>query len=117
MHRYAVVGIETVVTALRNGAENLAVEGMVIKLTSNRTRTYAKGVACAQCGLVGAYFAVEEHPIKGELKGVAHLNLYALKDGKEILMTSDHIVPSWAGGKDTVANRRLPKGGVISLAV
>ena len=33
-----------------------------------------------------------------------HLNLYGMKNGKEILFTKDHIIPKAKGGKNTMDN-------------
>lgn len=69
---------------------------------SDRLRCFAKhGTKCVRCGIEGKFFAVERHFSEN---GGYHLNLYAVKDGKEILMTKDHVVPSARGGKNNLSN-------------
>jgi hypothetical protein len=61
---------------------------------------YAKGVSCVSCGVVGKYFIKERLGIRP-----FHFNLYGLdSDGKEVLMTVDHIYPRGKGGKDELSN-------------
>lgn len=64
---------------------------------------FQKGMKCAKCGIEGKYFAKERettHPSKKY-----HLNLYALdENGKEILMTKDHIIPKSKGGTNSLDN-------------
>lgn len=49
-----------------------------------------KGTKCVCCGLEGKFFAVESSHGSNQW----HLNLYAVdKNGNEILMTKDHIMP------------------------
>jgi hypothetical protein len=60
------------------------------------------GIKCHHCGLEGSFFALERF----EKDGSPHLNLYATKDGKEVLMTSDHIIPKSKGGINNVSNRQ-----------
>ena len=55
-----------------------------------------------ECGLEGSYFALEK---PGNSK-TPHFNLYAFKDGFEILMTSDHIIPRSKGGSNALDNRQ-----------
>lgn len=62
---------------------------------------FTKGYKCAKCGLEGKYFALEKSVPE---EGRYHLNLYALKDGEEILMTKDHIIPRSKGGKNRLEN-------------
>lgn len=121
MIRYATVPVETVVSALQADAKTLQVNDLAVNITSTRIRTYTKGVKCVSCGLEGAYFAAEEsYGQKYGPRGVAHLNLYAVKDGAEVMITSDHIDPQWVGGSDDVSNRQpmcapcnTAKGGKI----
>ncbi len=84
-----------------------------IRLTSWRYKVYAqKGVTCVTCGLKATHFALERDRIKSERAQKTpfdnvypwHLNLYAQKDDKEILMTIDHIIPKSKGGTNDMAN-------------
>jgi 5-methylcytosine-specific restriction endonuclease McrA len=73
----------------------------LINMTSLKLQTFAKhGVRCAICGCKGVYFAKEKYPDQTYF----HLNLYALKDGREVLMTKDHVIPSSKGGRDRLNN-------------
>lgn len=76
-------------------------DGDYIKLYSHRYITFiSKGYKCCECGLEGSFFAKERTK---ESKSW-HLNLYGIKDGKEVLMTKNHIIPKSLGGKDHVDN-------------
>ena len=60
-----------------------------------------KSLVCVSCGLVGTHFWAE----KKENDISPHLNLYAInKDGHEVLMTRDHIIPKSKGGPDNLHN-------------
>ncbi|MGV8131884.1 MAG: HNH endonuclease [Candidatus Pacearchaeota archaeon] len=73
-----------------------------IKLGSWRYRVYAqKGTTCVTCGLKANYFALERD---NKQKAMPHLNLYALVNGKEIMMTIDHIIPKSKGGSNDMEN-------------
>lgn len=75
--------------------------GDLINMTSLKLQTFAKhGVRCKICGCKGSYFAKEKYPDQPYF----HLNLYALKDGREVLMTKDHVVPQSKGGRDRLNN-------------
>lgn len=75
-------------------------DGDMIKATSQRYIVFKKSCVCCKCGLKASFFAKEkakkEHPY--------HLNLYGIKDGKEILFTKDHIFPKSRGGKNEIEN-------------
>lgn len=58
------------------------------------------GCTCCECGLQAKYFALERFSDQNRY----HLNLYGIKDGKEILFTKDHIIPKSKGGKDRLDN-------------
>lgn len=77
-------------------------DGDYIKGNSQRYQTFfTKGFKCACCGIKGKYFAKEI--TRGDAS--YHLNLYALdKNGTEVLMTKDHIIPKSKGGQDVLDN-------------
>lgn len=77
-------------------------DGDIIKGNSQRYQTFfTKGTKCVCCGIEGKYFAKE----KVSRDKSYHLNLYAIdKNGKEVLMTKDHILPKSKGGQDHVDN-------------
>ncbi len=75
--------------------------GDLINMTSLKLQTFKEnGVRCRVCGCKGSYFAKEKYPSEPYF----HLNLYALKDGREVLMTKDHIIPLAKGGRDRLNN-------------
>lgn len=84
----------------RNAKVNL--DGDIIKGNSQRYQTFfTKGAKCVCCGIEGKYFAKE----KVSRDKSYHLNLYAIdENGKEVLMTKDHILPKSKGGQDHIDN-------------
>lgn len=62
-----------------------------------------KGTKCVSCGAEGKFFALEKH--KKQKTDRYHFNLYAFtKNGNELLMTKDHIIPKSKGGKNSLIN-------------
>ena len=79
--------------------------GELININSLRLHTFKISTRCVSCGLEGTHFAAERTARKNQpLKESYHLNLYAMKNGKEILMTKDHIKPLSKGGPDELSN-------------
>lgn len=77
------------------------IAGDLINMTSLKLQTFkGNGVRCRICGCKGSYFAKEKYPEEPYF----HLNLYALKEGREVLMTKDHITPIVKGGRDRLNN-------------
>lgn len=68
-----------------------------VKLGSLRLQCFSKSHFCVECGIAGSLFRLEQHASDVSRP---HLNMYAEKDGKWILMTKDHIVPKSKGGPD-----------------
>lgn len=82
----------------------ISFKDVAIKLNSQRYQTFLiSGIVCVTCGLEGIFFGVEAFSQEKD-KGYYHMNLYAIKDGEEILMTKDHILPKSKGGKNTISN-------------
>lgn len=79
-------------------------DGNSFKRLSQRLITFkTKGcqcVSCVSCGLVGEIFYFE----KCTPNERPHLNLYGRRDGKEVLITKDHIIPKSRGGEDYLTN-------------
>ena len=71
-----------------------------IRIGSHRLQLFQKSVKCVSCGIEGLFFAKEKHPKDTSY----HLNLYGIKDGQEILITKDHIIPIAQKGKDSLLN-------------
>jgi len=80
------------------------IDNHVIKINSQRLKLFKeKGITCVKCKLKGEFFGLDlalhaKRP---------HLNLYAIKDGKEILFTKDHIKPKSKGGKNKLKNYQV----------
>lgn len=89
----------------RDGFDSLReteIAGEKIFTFSDRYKVFfTKGYKCVKCGLEGSFFALEKSTPED---GRYHLNLYAKKDGEEILMTKDHIIPRSRGGKNSIDN-------------
>lgn len=92
------------------GAEKKEFLGEMVRMTSQRYELFKeKGMVCVKCGLVGTYFALEKDSHKdpdGEFHTKSfHFNLYGInQDGKEIMLTKDHILPKSKGGKSILEN-------------
>lgn len=105
-------------------------DGDVVPVVSLRYKTFQQSRFCVSCGIEGTYFAKERSAkvmrakrivtkVNGErivtvippevpFKATSitwHFNLYATaEDGREILMTKDHIIPRAKGGPDSLEN-------------
>lgn len=76
-------------------------DGDMIKMDSQRYILFKKkGCTCVKCGLVGTFFAKERNGVEENY----HFNLYGIKDGREVMLTKDHIMPKSKGGKNVISN-------------
>ena len=104
--RLGTIPFETTKTLLNAENEFMSFVGAKVKMHSARFEVFKRSSKCSECGLEGTFLAVERHISK---KGKVcsenyHLNLYAVKDDVEVLMTKDHIIPKAKGGKDEQTN-------------
>ena len=104
--RLAELSVQDVLKAIAEGRP-LEVCGVTCHTSSARLLTYqVHGTKCVVpgCSVCGQYFAVERawKPVSSRY----HLNLYAVHDGKEIMMTSDHKIPKSRGGINHISNRQ-----------
>jgi hypothetical protein len=78
--------------------------GYMINMSSLRYRVFINnGLKCANCGIEGSFFYLER--AKKDKTGSYHFNLYAInKEGNEVLMTKDHIIPKSKGGGNGLEN-------------
>jgi hypothetical protein len=77
---------------------------ITIKMGSHRYQLFAlKGTNCVRCGLKGKFFALEK--CIRDKYSKPHFNLYGVdKNGHEVMLTKDHIIPKSKGGKNILTN-------------
>lgn len=132
-YRAGIVPAGVVLNALKAG-QAIHFKGMLrpITLTSSRIRTFLEQPYCAQSGHPIEYFAIELAPHAAStamhhkqplLHCGWHLQAYALVKGREMMMTSDHIIPRSQGGRDYLRNRQallseinIAKMNIMTLA-
>lgn len=74
-----------------------------ISLRSERMALLVRTQVCACCGLKGTHFWLEHSGCKAP-----HLNLYGYNvDGKEVMLTADHIIPRSKNGPTAAHNLQL----------
>jgi len=84
------------------------IRGWKVGVSSLRLRTFARDAAdasevcCSACGLKATFFAIETFA-RGNQE-MAHINLYGVHGGKDILFTHDHTLARSLGGMDSLSN-------------
>lgn len=71
-----------------------------VKMNSDRYRLFKSHRCCAACGLEGKKFVLECQTGSD----CAHFNFYGQEDGRDVLMTKDHIQAKAYGGADSMNN-------------
>lgn len=82
-------------------------KGHPVRMSSMRYRNFlVHGITCVTCGIKGSYFYLERHAGHANPdKSPFHFNLYAADgQGREIMMTKDHIMPKSLGGNNYIGN-------------
>ncbi len=81
-------------------------DGHMVKMGSQRYQLFqSKGVTCVSCGLVGEFFGLEK--AKHQEGDRYHFNLYGVRDGLDVLITKDHIIPKAKGGSNGLKNYQV----------
>jgi len=81
-------------------------DGHMVKMTSQRYQLFnVRGVTCVGCGIVGEFFGLER--VKGQEGQRYHFNLYGMRDGQEVLITKDHVIPKSKGGANALYNYQV----------
>lgn len=96
----------------KEGKKRVEFDGHLMKPYSLRYLTFMNsGTKCVCCGIEGTHFYKERSLGKnGKVSthseyGNYHFNLYGVNEhGHEVLITKDHIVAKYHGGKDVVDN-------------
>jgi len=76
-----------------------------VRMNTRKLKVFRNsGLNCVECGLEGSLWVVEKQKVTSQpAKPV--LNLYGIdKDGKEVMMTQDHIVSKAIGGTNKMEN-------------
>jgi hypothetical protein len=107
VERKAVYTIDQILPLIGSGVKKLDED--VINFNYINLKLVARlGTKCFLCGLEGAFFAKEYLIANGDLPfkcgRLYALQLYAIKDGEEILINRDHILPKSKGGKGNLNN-------------
>lgn len=82
------------------------VESVEVDMSDDRYANFFEhGTICEKCGLKGEYFWLETCGYGKKNKySKPHFNLYGMRNGKEIMLTKDHIKSRSNGGKDDLDN-------------
>ena len=99
MGRLGIYSVNEVLNKVMCGECNINFDGHVVNMNRDNLKVFFRSHTCVKCGIEGQYFAMESTGNDNP-----HFNLYALKDGKEVLMTKDHIIPRSRNGKDIMSN-------------
>ena len=111
--RHSVLSLQEVLPVLRifrsTGKDHKEVfNNWKVGVSSLRLRTFARDagdnfeIYCSACGLKASFFAIEAFA-RGNHEMV-HINLYGVKDGKDVLFTHDHTLARSLGGIDSLSN-------------
>lgn len=71
-----------------------------VRMNSQRYFIFRESLKCVACGLEGTKMILEQNPSDKS----PHFNLYAVENGRLVLMTKDHVQPKAYGGEDRHSN-------------
>lgn len=77
------------------------INGVKVKITSQRHTVFQKSQTCCSCGLTASFLAIERNITDSNY----HINMYGkTPNGKDVLFTKDHIIPKSKGGRNNISN-------------
>lgn len=76
----------------------------VVSDSSRYENFFYHGCKCVKCGAEAEFAALEKDTCS---KDKYHINLYAVVNGKERMLTKDHIYPRSLGGYDALVNYQV----------
>lgn len=111
--RFKKYGIDEVVSKVMDGSKQVCrrqkviFDGIPVNMGSKRYKVFRENRTCVTCGLEATHFWLERG--RASSRGLKptqgyHFNLYGMKDGKEVMLTKDHIHPKSLGGSDDLSN-------------
>ncbi len=71
-----------------------------VRMNSDRYFVFKDNPHCVACGIEGTKMILDMNP--GDQS--PHFNLYAVEDGRYVLMTKDHVLAKARGGTDELSN-------------
>lgn len=84
--------------------EEIIINNVAIANSERYENFYYHGCKCAKCGIEAEFAALEKDVCS---KDKYHINLYAIVNNKERLLTKDHIYPRSLGGYDALVNYQV----------
>ena len=101
-HRALVLPLMQVMVHI-GAPQRITVGDYCLNVSSDKLRVFGAEPRCVRCGLMASFFAVERDTANDKAGYV--LRLYGTRgDGREVMLTIDHIVPWSKGGEDKVWN-------------
>lgn len=77
-------------------------ENILVNMGSTRYGCFKHSLICVKCNRVGNIARLERH--LGNDSDKYHFNLYCRENGRDIMMTQDHIIPRSLGGQNKLRN-------------
>ena len=75
-------------------------DGHIINYDNIKYKLFYQNNSCVACGLVGSFFYKEKNGDSTDF----HINMYGVKNGREVLFSKDHIMARRNGGTSILGN-------------
>ncbi len=101
---YSISRILNLVAQSKSCLGSRLIDDVVVRVDTKLLKLFLYGgTACAVCGIKAKHFVIE----RKDYASPWALSLYAIKNGKEVVMTKDHVIPKSRGGKDNHSNLQV----------